>query len=39
VNASPDYRDFLNDIVDACGSIIRFVDTLTLDAYLVRSLN
>ena len=29
-----DYRDFLNDIVSACRSIITFVEGMTLDAYL-----
>jgi uncharacterized protein with HEPN domain len=29
-----DYRDFLNDIVEACRSIIGFVDGLTLEMYL-----
>jgi uncharacterized protein with HEPN domain len=34
VTAPRDYRDFLNDIVGACESIIRFVDRMTLQAYL-----
>ncbi len=29
-----DYRDFLGDMAEACGSIIRFVDGMTLDTYL-----
>ena len=29
-----DYRDFLNDIVSACRSILTFVEGMTLDAYL-----
>ncbi len=29
-----DYRDFLNDMVLACRSIIRFAEGMTLDAYL-----
>jgi uncharacterized protein with HEPN domain len=34
VTATRDYRDFLNDMVMACRSIIRFVDGMTLDDYL-----
>jgi uncharacterized protein with HEPN domain len=34
MTAARDYRDFLNDMVLACRSIIRFVDGMTLDAYL-----
>lgn len=29
-----DYRDFLADIVAACRSLIRFVEGMTLEAYL-----
>ncbi len=29
-----DHRDFLADMVEACRSIIRFTDGMTLDAYL-----
>ena len=29
-----DYRDFLADIVGACRSLIRFVEGMTLEAYL-----
>ena len=29
-----DYRDFLNDIVSTCRSIISFVEGMTLEAYL-----
>ncbi|MGQ0446231.1 MAG: HepT-like ribonuclease domain-containing protein [Beijerinckiaceae bacterium] len=34
MNVPRDYRDFLNDMAEACGSIIRFVEGMTLDAYL-----
>lgn len=34
MTAPRDYRDFLNDLAEACKSIIRFVDGITLDAYL-----
>src|SRR5258708_36092765 len=34
VTASRDYRDFLDDIVEACRSIIEFVGAMTLGAYL-----
>jgi uncharacterized protein with HEPN domain len=34
MTAVRDYRDFLNDIVAACRSIIAFVEGMTLDAYL-----
>jgi uncharacterized protein with HEPN domain len=34
VTAPRDYRDFLNDMVQACRSIIRFVEGMTLDGYL-----
>ena len=34
VTSSRDYRDFLDDIVGACRSIIQFVEGLTLDTYL-----
>jgi uncharacterized protein with HEPN domain len=34
VTAARDYRDFLNDMVMACRSIIRFATGMTLDAYL-----
>jgi uncharacterized protein with HEPN domain len=34
MTAARDYRDFLNDLVAACRSIIRFADGMTLDAYL-----
>jgi hypothetical protein len=34
VTAARDYRDFLNDMVLACRSIIRFADGMTLDEYL-----
>jgi uncharacterized protein with HEPN domain len=33
VTAERDYRDFLNDMVLACHSIIRFVDGMSLDDY------
>ncbi len=29
-----DYRDFLNDMVAACRSIMRFVEGMTIDDYL-----
>ena len=32
--AQRDYRDFLADIVGACRSLIRFVERMTLEAYL-----
>ena len=35
MTAARDHRDFLNDMVLACRSIIRFVDGMTLDEYLV----
>lgn len=28
-----DFRDFLNDIADACGAIIQFVEGMTIDLY------
>jgi uncharacterized protein with HEPN domain len=34
VKAPRDYRDFLQDILAACRSIIRFAEGMTLDAYL-----
>jgi uncharacterized protein with HEPN domain len=34
VTAPRDYRDFLNDMVLACRSIIRFANGMTLDDYL-----
>ncbi|HET7882908.1 MAG TPA: DUF86 domain-containing protein [Acetobacteraceae bacterium] len=34
MTAARDYRDFLNDMVQACRSIMRFVGTMTLDEYL-----
>jgi uncharacterized protein with HEPN domain len=34
VKAARDYRDFLQDIVAACQSIVRFTDGMTLHAYL-----
>ena len=34
MTAERDYRDFLNDMVLACRSIIRFVDGMSLDDYL-----
>jgi uncharacterized protein with HEPN domain len=34
VTAPRDYRDFLNDIVGAIGSIISFTAGMTLEAYL-----
>jgi uncharacterized protein with HEPN domain len=34
VTAARDYRDFLNDMVVACRSIIRFTEGMTLDDYL-----
>jgi uncharacterized protein with HEPN domain len=34
VTAARDQRDFLNDMVMACRSIIRFVEDMSLDAYL-----
>jgi uncharacterized protein with HEPN domain len=30
MTAARDYRDFLNDMVTACQSIIRFVEGMTL---------
>lgn len=32
--APRDYRDFLADIVGACRSLLRFVEGMTLEAYL-----
>ena len=34
MTAARDYRDFLNDMVMACRSIIRFAEGMTLDEYL-----
>ena len=34
MTSSRDYRDFLDDIVGACRSIIQFVEGLTLETYL-----
>ena len=34
MTASRDYRDFLDDMVEACRSIIEFVGDMTLHAYL-----
>jgi uncharacterized protein with HEPN domain len=34
VTAPRDYRDFLHDLAEACKSIIRFAEGMTLDAYL-----
>jgi uncharacterized protein with HEPN domain len=34
VTSQRDYRDFLDDIVGACRSIIQFVEGYTLEAYL-----
>ena len=34
MSAPRDYRDFLADIVGACRSLIRFVEGMTLEAYL-----
>jgi uncharacterized protein with HEPN domain len=34
VTAPRDYRDFLKDLLDACRSIIGFVEGMTLAAYL-----
>jgi uncharacterized protein with HEPN domain len=34
VTTARDHRDFLNDMVMACRSIIRFTEGMTLDAYL-----
>jgi uncharacterized protein with HEPN domain len=34
LTAVRDYRDFLNDMVMACRSIIRFAEGMTLDDYL-----
>jgi uncharacterized protein with HEPN domain len=34
LTAPRDYRDFLADMVAACRSIIRFVEGMTLEAYL-----
>ncbi len=34
MTAERDYRDFLEDIVSACRSIIGFVDGMSYDAYL-----
>ncbi len=31
---SRDYRDFVNDMVQACRSILRFVEEMTLDTTL-----
>lgn len=34
MTAPRDYRDFLNDMVCACESIIRFAEGISLEAYL-----
>jgi uncharacterized protein with HEPN domain len=34
MTAARDFRDFLNDMVMACRSIIRFAEGMTLDDYL-----
>lgn len=34
MTAARDHRDFLNDMVMACRSILRFTDGMTLDIYL-----
>lgn len=34
MTAPRDHRDFLNDMVQACRSIIRFAEGMTLDDYL-----
>jgi uncharacterized protein with HEPN domain len=34
VTAPRDYRDFLRDLVQACRSIIAFVENMTLESYL-----
>jgi uncharacterized protein with HEPN domain len=34
VTAERDYRDFLEDLVSACRSIIGFVEGLSFEAYL-----
>jgi uncharacterized protein with HEPN domain len=34
MTAPRDHRDFLNDMVESCRSIIEFVDGLTVEAYL-----
>jgi uncharacterized protein with HEPN domain len=34
VTAERDFRDFLNDMVTACRSIIRFAEGMTIDDYL-----
>ena len=34
MTAGRDYRDFLNDMVMACRSIMRFVEGMTLESYL-----
>jgi uncharacterized protein with HEPN domain len=34
LTAPRDYRDFLNDLVDACKSIISFVKDMTIESYL-----
>ena len=34
MTATRDHRDFLNDMVLACRSIIRFAEGMTLDGYL-----
>ncbi len=34
MTAARDYRDFLNDMVMPCRSIIRFTEAMTLDDYL-----
>jgi len=34
VTAERDYRDFLEDLVNACRSVIGFVEGMSLDAYL-----
>jgi uncharacterized protein with HEPN domain len=36
VTAPRDYRDFLDDIVGACRSIIRFTEGMTLETYLAN---
>ena len=34
MTADRDYRDFLEDLVNACRSIIQFVEGMSFDAYL-----
>lgn len=34
MTAPPDVRDFLNDMVNACRSLLQFTDRMTLEEYL-----